>query len=148
MNAIEHFRFWTGADPTPEQARLYQEKKHGFYGDTLDRNKLLATILYAMYLTYDQENRVFRQVMFAYPKSLEPTVTASLQSMLDKIKVRLSRTPDKNMQVRLRKRILDVMGHICLGSRVYAMKGPPPYWVAYGFETGTTMPEWLQDGLI
>lgn len=148
MNAIEHHRLWTGADPTPDQIRLYREKKHGFFADTWDRDKLLATILLAMYLTYDQENGVFRQVMFAYPKSAEGPITQAIQTMLDKVKVRLSQTSNASIKKQFREHILRVMPNISLGSRVYAMKGAPPYWVAYGFIPGTTMPQWLQEGLL
>jgi hypothetical protein len=148
MDSIAYHRFWTGYDPTPRQARLYVEKKHGFFSSTWNHEEFLATFTLAMYLTHDEENDVFRQVLFTFPKILEPLVTSEIQSVLNKLKIRLCCSKPPSLQKALRKHILDRLPRISLGSRVYGIREPPSYWVAYGFAFGTLMPQWLQDGLI
>ncbi len=148
MNSIAYHRFWTGGDPTPRQARLYLEKKHGFLSSTWVAEEFTATFTLAMYLTHDEDNDVFRQVLFACPKSLEMKITASIQYRLNLLKFKLDRCKVPSLQRSLRRHILDRIPRISLGSRVYSTKEPPPYWVAYGFAPGSLIPQWLQDGLI
>ena len=147
MDSSAYHRFWMGRDPTPRQARLYLEKKHGFFSTTWNHEEFVATFILAMYLTHDEEHDVFRQVLFACPKNLEPYVTSAIQSVLNRLKAKLDGSKP-SLRKTLRKHILDRIPRISLGSRVYSTKEPPPYWVAYGFASGTLMPQWLQDGLI
>ena len=147
MDLFSYYKFLMGTDPTPEQARLFQEKRHGFSIGTWDWPKFTATLILAMHLAYDSEHRVYRQVIFAYPKSMEKQVVQGIQTLLDQFRKKLPSTKG-DLQKRARNSILQRMRQINLGSRVYATKEAPPYWVAYGFASGTLVPPWLQDGLL
>jgi hypothetical protein len=147
MKAAEYYRYWTNTDPTPEQVALFDSKKHGYFGGW-NPEKFLATLVLAMNMTYDSEHEVYRNVMFAYPKNLEKAVLRGIETILAGFSKNISLTPNDQLREKLKKHIREAMGHINLGSRVFATKEAPTYWVAYGFEKESLMPPWIKEGLL
>lgn len=148
MKAADYYRFWTHTEPSEAQLALLTSKKHGVFGKGENPQAFLATLLMGMNLTWDSENAVFRTVMFAYPKTVEKEALAGIQALLGNIKKGVDLTPDKPRQERLKYHIREVMKHLNMGSRVFAAKEAPSYWVAYGFEKESLIPDWLREGLI
>jgi hypothetical protein len=131
-------------DPTPEQRRLYEAfpRYRGYSSEDQNPDRFVATFIAALADTWDEEAKAcIHKVPLALPRLIEPWCMDQVNLFLDQVKARKLPKP-------VRRLFLDAMNHVETGTRVFAIVAAPKRWFAYGFDTGSVVPDWIKGGLL
>lgn len=146
MHVVHFHEHLMREKPSREALEFYESGARGFSVTQVYPDKLLATFVLGLFLTYDRDNSSVRKVAFAVPWELDGDVIDGINSILMTIRERRKAIPKDRRTAGTRK-IADAVGRIEIGHRVFSISQEPAHWVSYGFVKGGNIPEWLERGL-
>lgn len=132
---VEFHTMLLGATPDAVQEMFYRE-----YPQRRGSDDLLATVVMAMYATYDRSAGTFRDVVFAVTKVAEQQVIDAFNDVVRELKATRARLSNRRDGDR---KIVAAVKHLQIGSRVFTIAEEPDHWVAFGFGANTPAPKWL-----